>query len=92
MENASQRRGLSPSGHVQANLLLAANLVIAADLLIVRPVTIVLVTIVTGLYLFQLIQFQKPQPAIHLDNRYRLMRHEPMLDADGNVTDVIGEV
>ncbi|XP_036151326.1 uncharacterized protein LOC118648898 [Monomorium pharaonis] len=31
------------------------------------------------------------KPAIHLDNRYRLMRHEPMLDADGNRTNVIGE-
>jgi len=41
MENASQRRGLSPSGHVQANLLLAANLIIAADLLIVLPISFV---------------------------------------------------
>lgn len=35
----------------------------------------------------------KPQPlhpAIHLDNRYRLMRREPMLDADGNETTEIG--
>lgn len=43
------------------------------------------------LYLFQLIQFKEWKPAIHLDNRYRLMRHEPMLDADGKVTDVLGE-
>ncbi|XP_046828475.1 uncharacterized protein LOC124428465 [Vespa crabro] len=34
---------------------------------------------------------KKPQPAIHLDNRYRLMRHEPMLDVDGNETNEIGE-
>ncbi|KYN05272.1 hypothetical protein ALC62_03795 [Cyphomyrmex costatus] len=39
----------------------------------------------------QLFQFKEWKPAIHLDNRYRLMRHEPMLDADGNVTDVLGE-
>lgn len=31
------------------------------------------------------------KPAIHLDNRYRLMRGEPMLDANGNETDEIGE-
>ncbi|XP_043268063.1 uncharacterized protein [Venturia canescens] len=30
------------------------------------------------------------KPAIHLDNRYRLMRNEKMLDANGNVTDQIG--
>ena len=30
-------------------------------------------------------------PAIHLDNRYRLMRGEQMLDKDGNPTDQIGE-
>nr|KAF7398013.1 hypothetical protein H0235_016021 [Vespula pensylvanica] len=34
---------------------------------------------------------KKLKPAIHLDNRYRLMRHEPMLDADGKETDEIGE-
>ncbi|KYN39598.1 hypothetical protein ALC56_06092 [Trachymyrmex septentrionalis] len=39
----------------------------------------------------KLIQFKPWKPAIHLDNRYRLMRHEPMLDADGNETDVIGK-
>ncbi|XP_011645485.1 LOW QUALITY PROTEIN: uncharacterized protein LOC105432385 [Pogonomyrmex barbatus] len=39
----------------------------------------------------KLITITKPKPAIHLDNRYRLMRHEPMLDADGNVTDKIGD-
>ncbi|XP_011690513.1 PREDICTED: uncharacterized protein LOC105451640 [Wasmannia auropunctata] len=39
----------------------------------------------------KLITFGKEwKPAIHLDNRYRLMRHEPMLDAYGNVTDKIG--
>ncbi|XP_024942569.1 uncharacterized protein LOC107269499 isoform X1 [Cephus cinctus] len=31
------------------------------------------------------------KPAYHLDNRYRLMRNEPMLDAQGNETDEIGE-
>lgn len=31
------------------------------------------------------------KPAIHLDNRYRLMRGEQMLDALGNPTDEIGE-
>ncbi|KAK2574903.1 hypothetical protein KPH14_002594 [Odynerus spinipes] len=36
-------------------------------------------------------QKDKLNPAIHLDNRYRLMRHEPMLDAEGNQTDVIGD-
>lgn len=44
--------------------------------------------------LFLMFQLRKTvdwKPAIHLDNRYRLMRHEPMLDADGNVTDQIGE-
>ncbi|KAL0131187.1 hypothetical protein PUN28_002622 [Cardiocondyla obscurior] len=39
----------------------------------------------------KLIAFAKYNPVIHLDNRYRLMRHEPMLDADGNETDKIGE-
>ncbi|KAL2713472.1 hypothetical protein V1478_017170, partial [Vespula squamosa] len=34
---------------------------------------------------------KKINPAIHLDNRYRLMRHEPMLDADGKETNEIGE-
>jgi len=33
----------------------------------------------------------KLKPAINLDNRYRLMRHEPMLDAEGNVTTELGE-
>lgn len=41
VENASQRRGLSPSRHVQANLLLTANLVIAADPLIVLSISFV---------------------------------------------------
>lgn len=41
--------------------------------------------------MFQLIRFTELKPAIHLDNRYRLMRHEPMLDADGKKTDEIGE-
>lgn len=31
------------------------------------------------------------KPAIYLDNLYRLMRKEPMLDADGNKIDEIGE-
>lgn len=39
----------------------------------------------------QLWYTKKQKPAIHLDNRYRLMRHEPMLDADGNETNEIGE-
>ncbi|XP_070155144.1 uncharacterized protein [Polyergus mexicanus] len=39
----------------------------------------------------KLIAFHEYKPAIHLDNRYRLMRHEPMLDADGKKTDKIGE-
>ncbi|XP_029171404.1 uncharacterized protein LOC114940826 [Nylanderia fulva] len=39
----------------------------------------------------KLITFAEYKPAIHLDNRYRLMRHEPMLDADGNKTDKIGK-
>ncbi|KYN27555.1 hypothetical protein ALC57_03055 [Trachymyrmex cornetzi] len=39
----------------------------------------------------KLIQLKEWKPAIHLDNRYRLMRHEPMLDADGNVTNMLGE-
>lgn len=39
----------------------------------------------------QIIKRHKLKPAIHLDNRYRLMRNEPMLDADGNETDQIGE-
>lgn len=43
-------------------------------------------------HLFQLITFREWKPAIHLDNRYRLMRHEPMLDADGNKTDKIGKI
>ncbi|KZC07951.1 hypothetical protein WN55_09014 [Dufourea novaeangliae] len=34
---------------------------------------------------------QELKPAIHLDNRYRLMRNEPMLDAEGRETDCIGE-
>nr|XP_012222967.1 PREDICTED: uncharacterized protein LOC105672534 [Linepithema humile] len=37
------------------------------------------------------ITFAKVDPAIHLDNRYRLMRNEPMLDADGKETDRIGD-
>lgn len=40
---------------------------------------------------FQLMQLQELKPAIHLDNRYRLMRKEPMLDASGRETDTIGE-
>lgn len=40
---------------------------------------------------FQLMQLQELKPAIHLDNRYRLMRKEPMLDANGRETDIIGE-
>lgn len=28
-----------------------------------------------------------PEANIDLDNRYRLMRHEPMLDVNGNPTD-----
>ncbi|KOX70107.1 hypothetical protein WN51_04847 [Melipona quadrifasciata] len=39
----------------------------------------------------KIIKRHKLKPAIHLDNRYRLMRNEPMLDADGNETDQIGE-
>ncbi|KAI4482202.1 hypothetical protein M0804_008753 [Polistes exclamans] len=39
----------------------------------------------------QLWHRKKLKPAIHLDNRYRLMRHEPMLDANGNETNEIGE-
>ncbi|XP_076175199.1 uncharacterized protein LOC143150615 [Ptiloglossa arizonensis] len=39
----------------------------------------------------KLVKLQEWKPVIHLDNRYRLMRNEPMLDADGNVTDDIGE-
>ncbi|XP_011064657.1 PREDICTED: uncharacterized protein LOC105152218 [Acromyrmex echinatior] len=39
----------------------------------------------------KIIKFKKWKPAIHLDNRYRLMRQEPMLDADGNVTNELGE-
>lgn len=31
------------------------------------------------------------EPCIHLDNRYRLMRNEQMLDENGNPTEVIGE-
>ncbi|CAL7939266.1 unnamed protein product [Xylocopa violacea] len=38
-----------------------------------------------------LIKTREWKPAIHLDNRYRLMRNEPMLDADGKETDQIGE-
>ncbi|TGZ52533.1 Uncharacterized protein DBV15_07946 [Temnothorax longispinosus] len=45
----------------------------------------------SSLLLFPLITLTEWKPAIHLDNRYRLMRHEPMLDADGNETDQIGE-
>lgn len=45
----------------------------------------------TIIFPFQIINFREWKPAIHLDNRYRLMRHEPMLDADGNVTEEIGE-
>lgn len=33
----------------------------------------------------------KPQPTIALDNRYRLMRNEPMLNAKGEQTDEIGD-
>ncbi|XP_053996577.1 uncharacterized protein LOC128886040 isoform X2 [Hylaeus anthracinus] len=40
---------------------------------------------------FKLVKMQEWKPAIHLDNRYRLMRNEPMLDANGNETDDIGE-
>ncbi|XP_072759193.1 uncharacterized protein [Anoplolepis gracilipes] len=39
----------------------------------------------------KLITFTEYKPAIHLDNRYRLMRHEPMLDAEGKETNKIGE-
>ncbi|KAH0554582.1 hypothetical protein KQX54_011586 [Cotesia glomerata] len=35
----------------------------------------------------KLIGCNTPEPAIDLDNRYRLMRHEQMLDAQGNPTD-----
>ncbi|XP_016913219.1 uncharacterized protein LOC107998450 [Apis cerana] len=35
-------------------------------------------------------KLRKLKPAIQLDNRYRLMRKEPMLDADGKETDDIG--
>nr|XP_033329232.1 uncharacterized protein LOC117221957 [Megalopta genalis] len=34
---------------------------------------------------------QEVKPAIHLDNRYRLMRHEQMLNDEGCKTDNIGE-
>ncbi|XP_076644964.1 uncharacterized protein LOC143354596 [Halictus rubicundus] len=34
---------------------------------------------------------EEVKPAIHLDNRYRLMRNEPMLDEEGCKTDKIGE-
>ncbi|XP_074096062.1 uncharacterized protein LOC141525449 [Cotesia typhae] len=37
--------------------------------------------------LLKLIGCNTPEPAIDLDNRYRLMRHEQMLDAQGNPTD-----
>ncbi|XP_076761892.1 uncharacterized protein LOC143429923, partial [Xylocopa sonorina] len=39
----------------------------------------------------KLIKFRDWKPTIHLDNRYRLMRNEPMLDANGRETDRIGE-
>ncbi|XP_043468867.1 uncharacterized protein LOC122502742 [Leptopilina heterotoma] len=39
----------------------------------------------------KLLKIQDIKPAIHLDNRYRLMRGEQMLDALGNPTDEIGE-
>ncbi|XP_026670930.1 uncharacterized protein LOC108626817 isoform X1 [Ceratina calcarata] len=39
----------------------------------------------------KLVQFHEIKPAVHLDNRYRLMRHEPMLDAEGQRTDKIGK-
>ncbi|XP_076625810.1 uncharacterized protein LOC143344073 [Colletes latitarsis] len=39
----------------------------------------------------KLVKLQEWKPAIHLDNRYRLMRKEPMLDACGNETDDIGQ-
>ncbi|XP_050449821.1 uncharacterized protein LOC126850654 [Cataglyphis hispanica] len=39
----------------------------------------------------KILTFTHYKPAIHLDNRYRLMRHEPMLDADYKETDQIGE-
>ncbi|XP_076396421.1 uncharacterized protein LOC105662556 [Megachile rotundata] len=39
----------------------------------------------------KLIKDRNLQPAIHLDNRYRLMRGEPMLDANGNETSEIGD-
>ncbi|RLU25835.1 hypothetical protein DMN91_001995, partial [Ooceraea biroi] len=39
----------------------------------------------------KLITITERKPAIHLDNRYRLMRHEPMLDANGNETKEIGK-
>ncbi|XP_071871385.1 uncharacterized protein [Bombus fervidus] len=41
--------------------------------------------------ILKIIKRHKLKPAIHLDNRYRLMRNEPMLDADGNEIDQIGE-
>lgn len=33
----------------------------------------------------------KIEPAIGLDNRYRLMRGEPMLDAKGHITNDYGD-
>jgi hypothetical protein len=38
----------------------------------------------------QFCNLYKYEPAIHLDNRYRLMAGLPMLDADGNETTEIG--
>lgn len=38
----------------------------------------------------QIWKLRKLKPAIQLDNRYRLMRKEPMLDADGNETTELG--
>ncbi|XP_078040149.1 uncharacterized protein LOC144471711 [Augochlora pura] len=34
---------------------------------------------------------EEVKPAVHLDNRYRLMRHEQMLNDEGCKTDNIGE-
>ncbi|KAG7190112.1 hypothetical protein KM043_006246 [Ampulex compressa] len=38
-----------------------------------------------------LVTVREWKPAIHLDNRYRLMRKEPMLDANGMETNEIGD-
>ncbi|KAK1130309.1 hypothetical protein K0M31_018445 [Melipona bicolor] len=50
-----------------------------------------MISFLTWFLRVQIIKRHKLKPAIHLDNRYRLMRNEPMLDADGNETDQIGE-